>query len=177
MIEIVLSVLAALGGGAIIIAGFAHWLGKLWASRLIQTEKAKLDIEIEAHKIRLKKSEFIFEKEYQATSEFISFSNGLAPLQSYPQTEVIEFYEHIASKFLTIETELNAYVSRHGAIVPEDAMKLIYESIAIAGAGKYETMDSENIPSSSLERASNIVKKFDSIEKILKERVHGQIRT
>jgi len=71
MLEIVLSVLGALGGGAVIIGGFAHWLGNLWAKRLIQGEKAKLDTELESYKVKLKKSEFIFQKEFEAASELV----------------------------------------------------------------------------------------------------------
>ena len=35
-------VLSSLGGGALIILGFSTWLGKVWAGRILQVEKAEL---------------------------------------------------------------------------------------------------------------------------------------
>ena len=90
MLEIVLSVLGALGGGALIIGGFAHWLGNLWAKRLIQEEKAKLDLDIESHKVKLRKSEFLFEKEYEAVSEFVALLRSILPRHSYPDMDWCE---------------------------------------------------------------------------------------
>ncbi len=54
------AILGSLGGGVLIVGAFTKWLGDLWATRLIQNEKKKLDEEMESYKIKLKKSEFIF---------------------------------------------------------------------------------------------------------------------
>lgn len=35
------AILAALGGGAVIVAGFSAWLGRMWADRLMEKERAK----------------------------------------------------------------------------------------------------------------------------------------
>lgn len=34
------AIIASLGGGAIIVAAFANWLGGIWAKRMLQTERA-----------------------------------------------------------------------------------------------------------------------------------------
>ena len=48
--EIVGTVLASLGGASLIVAGFANFLGKIWADRLAKTASAKFNIELEAVK-------------------------------------------------------------------------------------------------------------------------------
>lgn len=71
------AVLASLGGGAVIIFAFSNWLGKVWANRLMERDRAQYEREIESlksellrdtesYKVKLRKSEFIFQKEFEA---------------------------------------------------------------------------------------------------------------
>ena len=85
--QTVLGVLAALGGGGLIVLGFSGWLGRVWADRLgeqlkasntqaLERVKAEFVREVESYKIRLKKSEFLFEKEFAAASAFTVLVRG-----------------------------------------------------------------------------------------------------
>ena len=47
--------LTSLGGGGIIIFGCSSWLGKVWANRILESEKLTLQKEIEVHKTGLQK--------------------------------------------------------------------------------------------------------------------------
>ena len=38
--KIALTIIASLGGGALIVAAFANWLGGIWAKRMLQSERA-----------------------------------------------------------------------------------------------------------------------------------------
>jgi hypothetical protein len=174
MLEMVLSVLAALGGGALITGGFAHWLGNLWAERLIQNEKAKLDNEIESHKVRLKKSEFIFEKEYEAASEFVAILRGILPRHAYPDMDWYEACDRIASNFGKVEHILNDYLSRHGAVLTDDTVDLLIESLAITGEGKFEVMQNE-IPKSANKSANELYEKLHEVESKLLVQLRGQV--
>ncbi|MFC5490604.1 hypothetical protein [Dokdonella soli] len=53
-------ILASFGGGAVIVIGLATWLGNLWASRILQAEKAALDAKLESlrHEMRIVKSAY-----------------------------------------------------------------------------------------------------------------------
>lgn len=51
--SIALSVLASLGGGGVIIFAFSNWLGKIWASRIMESEKARYSHELEKSKAEL----------------------------------------------------------------------------------------------------------------------------
>lgn len=81
------AILGSLGGGVLIVGAFANWLGDLWAKRLIQKEKKKLDEEIESYKVKLKKSEFIFQKEFEAASELVGLIRSFLPKYNHPQMD------------------------------------------------------------------------------------------
>ncbi|MEO3864244.1 hypothetical protein [Rheinheimera fenheensis] len=48
--EIAQAVLVSLGGGALIVFGLSSFLGKTWAQRILQSEKAELDKDIASYK-------------------------------------------------------------------------------------------------------------------------------
>ena len=176
MLEIVLSVLGALGGGALIIGGFAHWLGNLWAKRLIQDEKAKLDLEIESHKVKLRKSEFLFEKEYEAVSEFVALLRSILPRHSYPDMDWYEACDHIAHDFGKIEHKINDYLTTHGAVLSDEVVDLLVTALGVAGETQFE-ITSPEVPSSANKAANTLYEKLHDAEQKLLEKLHGQIST
>jgi hypothetical protein len=52
IVEIAGSIIVALGGGGAIVFGLSSWLGKVWADRLMQKEKATHDRELEDFKVQ-----------------------------------------------------------------------------------------------------------------------------
>lgn len=78
------AIIAAFGGAGVIVVALSSWLGKVWASRLMEKEKAEYSKELEKlkseftqdtekYKLQLKKSELFFEKQYNAATEFGKF--------------------------------------------------------------------------------------------------------
>lgn len=51
--EIIMAVLTAAGGSAVIVAGLAAWLGKVWADRIAQAQKFMQDIDIDLRTKRI----------------------------------------------------------------------------------------------------------------------------
>lgn len=51
--KIAAAIIASLGGGALIVAAFANWLGGLWAKRMLQNERAKHSEKLENLKTEL----------------------------------------------------------------------------------------------------------------------------
>ena len=47
MKELLRTILASVGGTAIVIAGLSNWLGKVWANRILEKDKRKYQEEIE----------------------------------------------------------------------------------------------------------------------------------
>lgn len=57
IINIGTAIIASLGGGALIVFGMSSWLGKVWANRLMQNDRAKHEKDLESLKNKLKKLE------------------------------------------------------------------------------------------------------------------------
>ena len=48
-----MQVVGYFGGAAVVILSLSRWLGGIWSKRIIQNEKARIDIELEIEKVRL----------------------------------------------------------------------------------------------------------------------------
>ncbi|MCW3148916.1 hypothetical protein N8H22_09960 [Stutzerimonas stutzeri] len=181
------AVLGSLGGGALIIFGFSNWLGKVWANRLMEKEKAdhtralealrtQLTQETESYKIKLKKSEFIFEREFEATSEFVNLLRSILPPLSHPQMDWDEACEEIAHDFKNIEKLLSLFMSKHGAVLGAEAKKLISSALGLAAHGKFLIQGPE-VPRSASESANTLFEKLAKAEDVLLQQVHSQSST
>lgn len=170
------AILGSLGGGVLIVGAFTKWLGDLWAKRLIQNEKKKLDEEMESYKIKLKKSEFIFQKEFEAASELVALIRSFLPTYSHPQMDWYEACDEIAHDFNKIELRLDDYLSKHGAVLKENVVDLISTCIAIAGENKFK-ITSPEVPKVANDAANNLYDKLKEAEKIVIQQVHSQSST
>ncbi|EGR0068477.1 MULTISPECIES: hypothetical protein [Vibrionaceae] len=128
--ELIGSVLASLGGASVVIAGFAHFLGKIWLDRISKQTAAKYDAEL----LTLKsKSEFALssfktraDAELKSREEFNGIS--LEVYQGFFQNRVSTYLELLKIKnayttkmnedFVTEETEDwgNAYYSIYSSL-------------------------------------------------------------
>lgn len=180
----VTAVLAALGGGAAIIFGSSSWLGKVWANRLMEKEKAehareleslrnKLTQDTESFKVKLKKSEFIFQKEFEAISEFVSLKRSFLPTFSRPQMDWYEACDDIAQKFNRIEKSLNSFIAKHGAVLTKELSDLLSYSAGIAGENKFDVSITD-VPPSANKAAQELMTKLDEVEEKLLDKVHSQ---
>ncbi|NWH06036.1 hypothetical protein [Desulfobacter latus] len=142
------TILASIGGGTAIVFGFSNWLGKVWANRLMEKEKNKHNRELEFlkntflketenYKIRLKKSELLFEKQYEAASELVALHRSFIP-QIFPHMDWGDVVDHYAFSSKKIEEKLEKYLSRNGAVLGEEIEEKISECISVAGWTKFE---------------------------------------
>ena len=176
IVKIALTILASLGGGAIIVGGFAQWLGNLWATRLIENEKKKLEKDFESYRVKLKKSEFIFQKEYEAASEFVALTRSFLPTYSHPEMDWYDACDEIAHNFGNIEIALNNYISKHGAILKKEVKDSLSLCIGIAGGNKFN-IDAPEISTEVNDSANVLYKKLHVIEEELLNQVHSQSTT
>lgn len=177
-------ILASLGGGAAIIFGFSNWLGKVWANRLMTKEKAeyaqeleslrnRLTQDTESYKIKLKKSEFLFQKEFEAASEFVALKQSFLPTYNQPYMDWYDACNEIAHDFHKIEMALDSYLSKHGAVLKSEVKDLLSLSISIAGENKFE-ITSADVPENANKAANDLYENLRETEKSLLEQVHSQ---
>ena len=201
LFETLVVIVGSLGGTGVLILGLSAWLGKVWANRLMTNEKAQFETDLEAiksnytsqleilknrliqdterYKIKLKKSEFIFQKEYEAASEFVSFKCSLLHSIEYPDMEWQDALGYIAAQFKEIEIFLGSFLAKHGAILPEEVKDEINSASGIAGSGKFVRADTgfPVYPDENLREAQVLYELLNGIEKRLIEQVHSQSST
>jgi len=201
LFEIFVVIVGSLGGVGVLVLALSTWLGKVWASRLMNKEKAKFarDLEsiksnytsqlellkssltqdTESYKIKLKKSEFIFEKEYEATSEFVSYKCSLLPTFNRPDMEWEDALGYIAGQFNEIEIFLGSFLAKHGAILSADVKADINKATGIAGSEKFVRTDEgcPTYPDEKIGEANDLYNLLDEIEKRLIKQVHSQSST
>ncbi|MEA3404506.1 MAG: hypothetical protein U9R28_02065 [Pseudomonadota bacterium] len=187
IIELSGVILGSLGGGAAIVFGFSSWLGKVWANRLMDKEKAqhsqeleslrsRLTQDTESYKIKLKKSEFLFQKEFEAASEFVALKRSFLPTYSHPDMDWYEACDQMAHDLHKIEMTLGAYLSKHGAVLKSEVKELLSLSIGIAGENGFEITDPD-VPSHVNKAVDELYKNLEKAEESLLQQVHSQSST
>ncbi|MDO6707593.1 hypothetical protein [Photobacterium sp. 1_MG-2023] len=181
------AILGTLGGGAGIIFGMSNWLGKVWANRLMEKEKAQYSKELESikssllkdsesYKIKLKKSEFIFEKQYEASSELVALVRQFLPPLLHQEMDWHEACDEIAHNFKSIIASLENFLSKHGAILDETPKQLLSNAIGLASHHQFDISGAE-VPDTANSAANDIYNKLISAEKYLTKQVLNQTST
>jgi len=181
------AILSSLGGGAVIVFGFSSWLGKVWANRLMEKEKAdhvreleslrhELLKESESYKVKLKKSEFIFQKEFEAASEFVALRRSFLPTYSHPDMDWYEACDAMALDFGKMEVELGAYLSKHGAVLDAEVTDAICRAIGLAAGHKFEA-SINRVSSEANKAASRLYENLQEVERSLLSQVRSQSST
>lgn len=185
--EIAGAILLSLGGGSVVIFAFSSWLGKVWAERILAKEKAQqaqaleefkqqLQDAAERQKMRLKKSELIFEKEFEAASALVAMYRDISPKFISPDMDYYDACDQVASNFQRIELQLHDFVRTHGAVLTDGVKHLLYLSIGIAGEYKFQ-INSPEIPSSANNAADILLGHLKQAEIEMLTLVAGQIET
>jgi hypothetical protein len=179
------AILLSLGGGTGVLFAFSSWLGKVWAERILTKEKAqqaqdletfkkKLQEEAERHKIRLKKSELIFAREFEAASALVAMNRDISPKFLMPDMDYYDACDQVASDFEKIEGQLHSYVRTHGAVLPDGVKRLISLCMGIAGEHKF-SVQGPDVPTSVNSEAALLLGHLKQAENEMLAQVSGQI--
>ena len=179
------AVMLSLGGASVLIFSFSSWLGKVWAERILSREKAKyaeqledfkrnLTLETESHKVRLKKSELIFAKEFDAASSLVSLIKEITPTYSHPQMDWHDACDQMAQSFGKMEGYFRNYIRTNGAVLSAEVKKLIAECEGIAGENNFDVVDGD-VPESANTAAGVLYKKLKSAETMMLAQIRTQV--
>jgi hypothetical protein len=170
------AVIVSLGGGGVIVLGFSSYIGKLLGDRYVEKVKHELQQEIESHKTRLKKSEFLFQKEFEAASEFVALRRRFFPKYRFRDMDWGDACEDFAYDFEKVEAALDAYIAEHGAALSKKVLDQISDALSEAGAGKFEVRRDE-VSSAGVKAAGKVLEALEKIEHELRETVWAQSGT
>lgn len=153
------SILLSLGGGAVIVFSLSSWLGKVWAARLMEREKAlhtqaleslrhDLAKHLEYQKVALRKSEILYTRQIDAASALVALNLRLIPEKSFPDDDWYEACESIALSFETIHKELQHFFSTYGAVLHGVVRQRISNALSILHDKKIEIemLQVEDVP-------------------------------
>ena len=129
--------LSALSGGGIIL-GCSKWIGELFANRYVEKVKHELQQEIESYRTKLKKSEFLFQKEFEAASEFSHLRLRLEPRIQHPDEDWDEALDRFGQDLERVEGEITRYLAAHGAALQEPVLAMVRKVLIEAEHGKFE---------------------------------------
>lgn len=185
VLEIAGAVMISLGSAAGILFAFSSWLGHIWAERILSKEKAKysedleafkkqLLLETESHKTRLKKSELIFAKEFDAASALVALIRDISPTYSHPTMDWHDACDEIALNFGKIERLIGAYLRAHGAVLSEPVKDLLSSCYGIAGENQFEVSDGD-VSRKTNEAADSLHTKLQEAESTMLRQVNTQI--
>lgn len=173
----ILEILGAMAAFFAMLSGFL-WLITRYASkfifdRLLAQHKSDLSHTLEAHKMRLKKSEFLFQKEFDATSEIIAIIREVLPRQNIPDMDWHDACEEIAHNFAAIEKRLDKYLANHGAALDDTAVSKLIDCIRLAATGKFEIHNGHVNPN-AIQSASDLCDGLRDVEEIMLKKVRSQ---
>ena len=166
-------IIASLGGGGAIVL----WFGNLLATRYVEGLKHEIQQEIESYRTKLKKSEFLFQKEFEAASQFMSLRRDLEPRYRFPDMDWHDACRGFASAFDKVEEGLEKFVAIHGAALTQEVLDDLSSAIAQAAHGRvgvdYNTENSE----AAIAVADRILEKLGTVEEKLRNAVWSQSST
>jgi len=70
--KVAAAVIISTGGAGAILFGLSSWLGKVWANRILENEKAKHRVELEEFKAQLSQANIRYTKLHEKRAEIIS---------------------------------------------------------------------------------------------------------
>ena len=173
LIAIAATFIVSLGGGGAIVLGLAHWIGKIFTDKYVEKIKHELQEELESHKTRLRKSEFLFQKEFEAASAFISLHIRLSPKYRFQKMDSYEACEDFANNFERVENELESYITIHGAALQNETLERLVHAKTIASQGNLE-VEFDTVSDKGIQYAEEVIDTFQEIENELYQTVRSQ---
>src|SRR5208282_3422949 len=187
VLELAASIIASVGGAGAIIFGLSNKLGKIWADRLMEKEKAKYSQELEElksrfvketeqYKVQLKKSEFLFEKQYEAAADISALVRHFYPGFYHPDMDWCEACEDIALSSEAIEKAIDKYLAKHSPVISEQINEQLTKVRNAAGECKFEcNKKTGEISSKGRQLADELFTAFQEAEKLSISELKSQV--
>ena len=136
MFEIINLTIAQIGGFSVVIIGLSSWLGKVWSGRILEKEKSlyikeleniksKYTLITEQYKIQLKKSEFFFQKQFDASLEFGKFFYEVLPKKQSALDEWEDVMRSIADDLEEHKIFIDKFISKYNVLFDVKTIDLL----------------------------------------------------
>lgn len=105
--------------------------------------RSELTKDSESYKLKLRKSEILFNLELNAASALVMLHADFSPGHTRPQMEWEDACDDVALNFAHIERMLGIFVANHGAVLSSDVLQLVETCLGLAAVNKFETNGQE----------------------------------
>ena len=136
--QILVTVLVSVGAAGGLVVVVSKWIAELMAKTYVEQVKHELRQETESYRTKLRKSEFLFEKEFEAASEFIDLRRRLWPRMQHPDEDWREAVYQFGHNLEQVEQEIGQYLSAHGAALKDPVLQIVHDALGQAEYGKFE---------------------------------------
>jgi len=167
-----LTIIASMGGVAAIIWFVTRFVVKFLTKRILQSEKAKLDKEINSHKAMLDKSKIFFQKEIDAATDFTSLLYKSLKFPRQQEEPSDEMFFFIAEEFTKVEETLEEFLFKHYVVLNTSIVSVLHECIEIARINKSNIP--MNITTKNIEAGKSLYQKIKKIENDILRQVKSQ---
>lgn len=169
--DIIYEILRAFGFGLVIVLAGSKWLGDLWAKKIVAEIDSQLDHKLESYKTSLRKSEFYFQKQYEAVSALNLLLDEIMPKQKWPDMDWEDAGVEVAEFFDAHEDRISDFLKIHEHALSDEVEKLTNEAHSLARDGKFE----QN-PNDVTYDGQKLLKKLVKAKKLAREELSSQIK-
>ncbi len=111
----------------------------------IENIKNALLQETESHKIKLKKSEFIFEKQFEAATELNILVNEIQPNSNHPDMEYCDYLEIVAGNCSKIQNLIRVFLLKNNTALDSEVSTLLERAIILAERGRVHNPNEQQL--------------------------------
>lgn len=175
-LEILSALILLLGSVSAFLWLIAKFASQHIFNRLLESHRNELNQTLEAHKMKLKKSEFLFQREFEATSELISVIRDILPHQNFPDMDWHEACNQMAHDFGNTEVKLDRFIAKHGAALHDEAVDKLVKCIGLAATKKFDINNGHVHPHAN-KGANDLYENLKDAEEIMLSKVRSQSTT
>ncbi|MER9677028.1 hypothetical protein [Mesorhizobium sp. M0208] len=183
------SVVALLGGGGVVLVAICAFISQFITDRTIEGHKATLNAELERlknelakeselHKLKLRKAEILFDRELEAVAEFGTLYRRITPRYSHPDMDWDDACADVASRFSTIEEQLENYLTKHAPVLSEALREKLRHCKTTASHNKFMEyeMPEDQATSTTKAEAGRLLEELQNVESGLFALVRNETR-
>lgn len=155
-----------------VIASIFAFLGKKYVDKRLNEEKSSLDNllnqKLEIQKQKLKNSEFIFHKQYEASQELYLLRCSLLPEYRTPDMDWEDAIEFVAENLGDSAKKLKDFIGKYFTVLSPKIVELLHRALNAAEEGQYYS------DKQAFMAASTMYKSVEECSSLLKSEVDGQ---
>ena len=187
VIEVGAAVMAALGGAGVILFGLSNWFGKIWAARILESDRNKYQERIEAisHQLSIRKT--AYERYLDLIVEYhdlvyrhyrLCQQTERTDVVTHPDKSDIKTKSNYMDKIDDFKDHLSKIEGKLRIILPQETLNIHNELIgAFNGFSRIVKEFDNDAQSTDRHKLNEAMKKIVELQKQLEESLRSILRT